>query len=133
MARIVLMNDSEELLEMLRDLLQGEGYETIIYSYAVEEMKRLEQLKPDLIILDIMMGASNPKGWNTLQKIKLHASLKSTPIIVCTAAEIFVREQEGYLTSKGVTTLLKPFDIDELLIAVQKSFALLKKDQPESH
>ena len=129
MARIVLMNDSEELLEMLRDLLQSEGHEVFIYSYAIDEMKKLEQVKPELIILDIMMGASNPKGWSTLQKIKLYAPLASTPIIVCTAAEVFVREQEGYLISKGVATLLKPFDIDELLTAVQKALDLSPKDQ----
>lgn len=129
MARIVLMNDSEELLEMLRDLLQGEGHEVVIYSYAIEEMKKLEHLKPDLIILDIMMGASNPKGWVTLQKIKLYAPLASTPIIVCTAAEVFVREQEGYLISKGVATLLKPFDIDDLLTAVQKALELSPKEK----
>jgi CheY-like chemotaxis protein len=133
MAHIVLMNDSEELLEMLHDLLEGEGYETTIYSYAIEEMKRLEELKPDLLILDIIMGASSPKGWATLQKVKLYPPLASIPIIVCTAAEIFVREQEGYLISKGVLTLLKPFDIDELLTTVNKALHFPSKDQLGSH
>lgn len=36
-------------------------------------------------------------------------------MIVSTASHQFVREQEGYLTAKGVKFLLKPFDIDDLI------------------
>lgn len=122
MKRVLVMNDSQELLELMKTILEEEGYEVVISSYAIEELTEIEHIKPDLIILDyIMGGAMQPKGWNTLQKLKLHRSTMSIPVVMCTAAERAVFEQEGYLTSKGVTIVLKPFDIDDLTEAVSKA------------
>jgi CheY-like chemotaxis protein len=122
--RILVINDAGEILDLMRMILEEHGYEVILFSYAIEEVKEIERLKPDLVILDIMMGTSDPQGWNTLQKLKLYPPTSHIPIIVCTAAERFVREQEGYLVSKGVMTLLKPFDLDDLLHMVHKALTL---------
>jgi len=116
--RIMVINDTQEILEMFRAILEEEGYEVILYSYAILDMGEYERVKPDLIILDLVFG-SEKSGWQMLQKLKMNRSTATIPIIICTAATNAVREMEGYLLSKGTTVILKPFDIDDLVSAVK--------------
>lgn len=126
--RILVLNDSQELLELFRTILEEEGYEVVLFSYAIEEMSEVARIEPDLIILDFLIGAMQPKGWQMLQKLKLVRETENIPVIICTAAEQSVQEQQGYLTSKGVIVILKPFNIDELVEAVEKAFQVLPQN-----
>jgi len=56
----------------------------------------------------------------------MQRSTADIPVIVCTAALDAVREQEGYLVSKGVHVVYKPFDIDQLISNVRQ---LLEKHE----
>ena len=116
--RIMVINDTQEILDMFRAILEEEGYEVILYSFAILDMTEYERVKPDLIILDLVFGGEK-SGWQMLQKLKMNRSTATIPIIVCTAATNAIREMEGYLLSKGVGVILKPFDIDDLLAAVK--------------
>jgi DNA-binding response OmpR family regulator len=116
--RIMVINDTQEILDMFRAILEDEGYEVILYSFAILDMTEYERVKPDLIILDLVFG-SEKSGWQMLQKLKMNRTTATIPIILCTAATNAVREMEGYLLSKGVGVLLKPFDIDDLAAAVK--------------
>lgn len=120
--RILVINDTQEILEIFRDILEGEGYETLLYSYAIRDMEEIKRLKPNLIIVDFFFNEQK-EGWQMVQKLKLHKETASLPIIVCTAAEQAVREIEGYLQAKGIALVPKPFDIDDLLQAVQQALA----------
>ncbi len=115
--RIMVINDTQEILSLFRDILEAEGYEVILYSYAIQDIEEVERVKPDLIILDFIF-TENKVGWQMLQKIKMRRATANIPIIVCTAAIREVREMEGYLHSKGVGVVFKPFDIDDLIKAV---------------
>lgn len=117
---IMVVNDSQEILELYRLILEEEGYRVTIYSYSIHDMDEVKMAEPDLIILDIVFGGQ-PLGWQMLQKLKMGRDTASIAVIICTAALKEVREQEGYLKSKGVGVLLKPFDIDELINIVKRS------------
>jgi len=73
-----------------------------------------------LIILDFIFG-ERKLGWQMLQLLKMQRSTASIPIIICTAAESAVRDQEGYLVSQGIQIVYKPFDIDVLLLAIKRA------------
>ncbi len=118
--RIMVVNDTQEILELFEDLLTEEGYEVVLYSYDIQDIQEVERIKPDLIILDHIMGGE-AVGWQMLQKLKMKRSTAHVPVIVCTAAAKAVHEMEGYLKSKGVGLVLKPFDIDDLLTAVKRA------------
>lgn len=124
MKHILVVNDSQELLEIFRRILEEEGYKVTLYSYTLEEMAEVERINPDLIILDIVFGAQQASGWNMLEKLKLNCFTESIPVIICSAATNAVREQQGYLTTKGVQVLLKPFNIDDLLHTIEKALRL---------
>ncbi len=120
--RIMVVNDTQEILELFEDLLTEEGYEVVLYSYDIQDLQEVERIKPDLIILDHIMGGE-AVGWQMLQKLKMKRSTANIPVIVCTAAAKAVHEMEGYLKSKGVGLVLKPFDIDDLLSAVKRAIS----------
>jgi CheY-like chemotaxis protein len=124
MKRILVVNDSQELLELYRTLLTEEGYEVIVYSSAIEDLREIEQVKPDLILLDIMLGNREVSGWQMLEKLKLFPATASIPVILCTAALDRIRQQQGYLTSHGVLVILKPFNLDDLLACIEKALHL---------
>ena len=123
--RILVVNDTQAILEMFRMLLEEDGYEVILSSYPLQKVDEIEQLQPDLIILDFMFGEQKI-GWQMLQLLKMDRSTASIPVIVCTASEQAVREQEGYLVSQGVLVIFKPFDIDDLLALIKVGLASTK-------
>jgi response regulator RpfG family c-di-GMP phosphodiesterase len=71
-----------------------------------------------------MLGNREATGWQMLEKLKLSPVTTSIPIILCTAAVDKVREQEGYLTSRGIIVVLKPFNIDDLLGCIEEALHL---------
>ena len=118
-ARIMVVNDTPEILDLFRDLLEGEaGYEVVLYSYAVMDMREVKGVAPDLIILDYIFGREN-LGWQMLQKLKMDRQTATIPVVICTAATKKVQEIEGYLQAQGIRVVPKPFDIDALLDTVR--------------
>lgn len=116
--RIMVINDTQEILEMFRDLLEHVGYEVILYSYAINDMDEVLRQKPDLIILDYIFGAERT-GWQMLQKLKMRRDTATIPVVICTAAKRQVEEIEGHLVAMGVGIVLKPFNVDDLLDTVK--------------
>ena len=122
--RVLVVNDTQEILELFEAILGAMGLETVLMSYAPRELDRIHAVAPDLIILDFIMGDREPLGWQLLQKLKMDRQTDSIPIVVCTAAVRAANEQQGYLTEQGVTVVLKPFNVDQLEDAVRRALEL---------
>ncbi len=116
--RIMVVDDTQEILELFRELLEEEGYEVVLYTFAIQDLAEVERVEPDLIILDHIFGEAK-HGWQMLQKLKMRRSTESIPVVVCTTEVKAVKEMEGYLTAHGVGVVLKPFRIDDLLSTVR--------------
>ena len=119
--RALVVNDTQEILELFEEILDEMDYEAVLMSYAPRELERIREVAPDLIILDFLMGDRELLGWQLLQKLKMDRRLDAIPVIVCTAAVKAVSEQQGYLTEQGVTVVLKPFNVDQLEEAIRKA------------
>jgi CheY-like chemotaxis protein len=117
--RALVVNDTQEILELFDEILSGLGFESVLMSYAPRELERIREVEPELIILDFLMGDRELLGWQLLQKLKMDRALSRIPIVVCTAAVKAVQEQQGYLTEQGVMIVLKPFTVDQLEEAVR--------------
>lgn len=116
---ILVINDTQEILDLFREILEEEGWDVVLSSFGVQEVADVQRVDPDLVILDFLIGGE-AQGWQLLQKLRMTRATEKLPIIVCTAAIQLVKELEGHLTSKNVGLILKPFDIDELVEAVHK-------------
>ena len=123
--RVVVINDTEEILELFRDILTDMGCEAVLMSYAPDDMRRIEEEKPDLVIVDFVLGGREFQGWQLIQKLRMNRATESVPIIACTAAVQQVRDQEGYLLEQHVAIVMKPFNIDQLEAAVRKALPSL--------
>ena len=119
MSRLLVVEDQKKLLNSLKCGLEEEGYEVVLSGFPIQQISDVEQIHPDLIILDFVFG-DKKSGWQMLQMLKMKRSTASIPVIVCTAALDMVREQEGYLVSQGIHVVFKPFDIDHLLTNVKQ-------------
>ena len=119
-SRILVVNDTQEILELFRMLLEEEeGYDVVLSGFPIQQVKEIEHIKPDLIILDLVLG-DEKTGMQMLQMLKMQRSTATIPVLVCTAALQIVREQEGYLVSQGVHVVYKPFEIDDLMANVKQ-------------
>ncbi len=128
-ARILVINDTQEILQLFQDLLEDEGYEVILSSFAPQSMYEIARLQPDLVILDLIFG-SERIGWQVLQAMRMQRSTATIPVIICTAAAHQAREVEPQLISHGALLVLKPFDIDELLNIVRQALELPRTSAP---
>lgn len=112
-SRILVLDDNDSILEMLRDLLASEGYRVEVGNVAVTDLNEIDEMKPDLIVLDNMFSGL-PDGWTMLQALKLRLSTKSIPVIFSSAATV-KEEIRQYCRDNDVAVLVRPFAIDELL------------------
>jgi CheY-like chemotaxis protein len=122
--RALVVNDTQEILELFQDILEAMDIEVVLMSYAPRELERVRDVAPDLILLDFIMGDRELMGWQLLQKIHMDRGLADIPVIVCTAAVRTVSELQGYLTEQGVLVILKPFRVDQLEEAVRKALSM---------
>lgn len=119
---ILIVNDTQEILDLFRMILEEEGYRVTALGFAVEDLRRIIDAAPDLVILDLVFDREYI-GWQTLQKMKMHRETEHLPVLVCTAEIRKAQEIQGYLTEKGVGLLLKPFDIEDLISQVTRLLA----------
>ncbi|HET7686691.1 MAG TPA: response regulator [Candidatus Limnocylindria bacterium] len=122
--RVLIVNDTQEILELFEDILKPMGLDPILMSFAPRELERIRETKPDLIILDFVFGEKELMGWQLLQKLKMDRTLDHVPVVVCTAALRTVSELEGYLTEQGVVVIVKPFNVDQLEEAVRNALTM---------
>jgi CheY-like chemotaxis protein len=126
--RILVINDTKEILELFREILgDGMGHDVTLMSYAPDELVRIVEEKPDLVIVDFVIGDREMLGWQLLQKMRMHPVTAKIPIVACTAAVRQVRESEAYLLEQDIGVVLKPFTIAQLESAVRSA---LEPDAP---
>src|SRR5918997_1102086 len=85
--RVLVVNDTPEILDLFEALLgEGMGLEPILMSYAPDEMRRIVEARPDLVIVDFVIGGREYEGWQLIQKLRMNPETQTIPIIACTAA-----------------------------------------------
>ena len=116
--RILVVDDYEYLLYLLRSLLEDEHYQVSVVSRGAEAHARIRENPPDLIILDLKLG--NMSGLDILEALRSHEATANIPVLVYTAA-ILEAESVATLVAgnptryRNVSVLRKPFEVDELL------------------
>jgi CheY-like chemotaxis protein len=121
---ILVVNDTQEILQLFRAILEEEGgYRVTLTSVKPQMLEMVKEIRPDLIISDHVFG-DEKVGWQFIQRLKMDRETANIPLIVCSGAVKELREMEGYLTSKDIGVLYKPFDVDELLLMVASKLTL---------
>lgn len=121
---VLVVNDTEEILDLYRAILEDLGHRVTAWSFSPDDLAKVTEIKPDLVILDLLMGPTELQGWALLQKMRMSPDTEDIPVIVCSAATNWVREQEGWLAANAVKVVLKPFKVNDLERAVGEVFDL---------
>lgn len=121
---ILLVEDENNLASVIKLNLELDGYSVIIADNGQKSVDVFRNLKPDLVILDIMLPELN--GIEACKQMKKINS--ETPILFLSAKSSGADKIEG-LKSGGDDYLTKPFNLEELLLRVQ---ILLKRYQSNS-
>ncbi|MGH7774008.1 MAG: response regulator [Candidatus Binatia bacterium] len=109
---IVVVDDNPDIVSIVRTILEGRGY-SVISAYSGEELfTRLEEGKPDLIILDIMMP--NMDGLQVLTRLKGVPETASIPVILLTAKVQYEDVLGGYKLGADYY-ITKPFTSTQLI------------------
>lgn len=82
MAKIMLVEDDAILVEMYQAKFELEGHEIVVATNGEECLETLEDYRPDLILLDILMPKLN--GFHVLKEIKKNPELRNIPVILLT-------------------------------------------------
>ena len=111
---ILIVDDTQEILELLQDILDSEGFQVTATEDGAEALTLLKNgLQPDLIILDIMMP--NMSGYELCAQIRRESDL---PILFLSAKGKAVDKVVG-LEIGADDYITKPFDAEELLARVR--------------
>jgi CheY-like chemotaxis protein len=104
-ARVLIVDDDEDIREAIQDALEAVGYATDLASNGAEAKELLDRTLPGAIVLDLWMPIMN--GPQFLEWLATEKSTASIPVIVVTAAP---RD-----APPGFPVLPKPIDLDALL------------------
>ncbi len=111
--RILLVDDDRELIDLLAFALKRAGLEPIAAHDAATALKVYEERRPDLVVLDINLGASN--GLEVLKELRRRGQL---PVIMLTALDSEEDKVRG-LELGADDYLTKPFSHRELIARIR--------------
>ena len=119
---VVCIEDEPEMIDLVKLILGRKGFELVGAVGGREGLETVRQLKPDLVLLDLMMPDMD--GWEVYQKMKTDEDLKEIPVIVVTAKAQSIDKVLGLHIAKVEDYVTKPFGPQELLQAVNKVLGL---------
>ncbi len=110
--RILLVDDTPTNLKVLAEALQGQGWKTLMAADGESAIEQVEYLRPDLILLDVMMPGMD--GFETCRRLKANPSSQDIPIIFMTALSDTLDKVRG-LELGAVDYITKPFQQEEVI------------------
>lgn len=114
--KIMVVDDEPKILGIVREMLQKEGHEVIVADNGKMCCEILENEKPDLIFMDVMMPEVD--GWATVKKIKNDESNKDIVICMLTVKSEDEDRDKSLNEANADWHLSKPVDRQKLLDAV---------------
>jgi CheY-like chemotaxis protein len=116
--RVLVVDDEPALRRLLTELFSTEGYRVSAASDGAQALERLPHFRPDVVVLDLTMPVMS--GWTFAEKCHGMDGYAELPIVAVTAMHDVGRAAPR-LEHLGVRTCLaKPFDVAELLAAVEQ-------------
>ncbi|HEX3051076.1 MAG TPA: response regulator [Aggregatilineaceae bacterium] len=116
--RVLVVDDEEDTLNLLRMILDISGYEPIITLNSVEAIEIAERTKPHVVLLDIMMPKLD--GFTLCKMMRANQATKNLPIMFVTAyPALDIEERRGDAGADLV--IFKPIDMDSLIDQIEKA------------
>jgi CheY-like chemotaxis protein len=116
MRRILVVDDDPGIVQLLKDLLDLEGYAVDTANNGAVALVQVERRRPDLVLLDLMMPVMD--GWQFLRACREQRDLADLPVVVLSAAKSAPTDEPAVRGFVG-----KPFELPDLLSVVEQAVA----------
>ncbi len=117
-AKILIVDDDQDIVTMLQDRLDASDYRTVTAADGQRGLELIEQESPNLVLLDLYLPRL--KGMDVLKRLAQIRHMEDIPVIVMTAAGTIPDAVEA-MRQGAYDFLTKPLDKDHLLIVIQKA------------
>ena len=128
MALIYIVEDDESIREIESIALKNSNYIVSAFENAKEFYKKLDELVPDLILLDVMLP--DESGYDIVRKLRKRPATQDVPIIMVTAKTTEMDMIKG-LDGGADDYIKKPFSIMELITRVKALLRRTAKEEPK--
>jgi CheY-like chemotaxis protein len=116
---IVVVNDDTVFLDLMKELLEEEGWQVTCLRESHKAHHAIREAKPDLVILDVRMG-NELTGFELIGLLTLDPTTRSIPLVVCSADSQALRQHEAQMKNQGIGIIHKPFELEDLLIIIRE-------------
>jgi len=124
--KILVVDDEMHLARILQFTLKNAGYEVSLAYDGKEALEMVQEINPDLVILDLVLPIVD--GYKVCNKIKNDKSTESIPVIILTARDLESVNLEGDILADKI--MQKPFNTEKLLEEIER---LVNGSGQESH
>jgi two-component system cell cycle response regulator DivK len=117
MSLVLIVEDNEKNMKLVRDVLQVKGYETMEAGSGEDGLAMAAARKPDLVLMDIQLPGMN--GIEALRALRADPATARIPVIAVTAS--VMQHDRTHITEAGFDAYLgKPLDLKEFLATVKR-------------
>lgn len=122
MARLTVVNDNPELLDLIGEIVEGDRHATTLIDGVQDNLlQQICRSKPDLLLIDLRHGDDARHGWQIVQQLRGTSGCDDLPVVLCSADIPALNEIESELQAAGRVVALKlPFEIEELLRSIRR-------------
>jgi len=124
--KILVIDDTQLILEMIRNVLEENGYEVVTASDGIKGLQKVREEKPDLVILDVVMPGMS--GFEVCKILREDESNNLMPIIMLTGQD---REEDilNGLDLGADDYITKPFNCRELVSRVRNTLRRIDRSR----
>lgn len=119
--RILVADDEAEVVDLVRMMLEWEGYTVLQASSGAEAIERARQDKPDLILLDVRMPRMT--GLKALDRLTSDPETARIPVVMLSVVTTYPEVREA-LQHGAVAYLPKPFEMREMVHTVERVLSI---------
>ncbi|MBP6470345.1 MAG: response regulator [Chloroflexi bacterium] len=116
--KVVCIEDELEMIELVKLILGRNKFEVTGAVGGHEGLIKIAEIKPDLVLLDLMMPEMD--GWEVYQKMKASEDMRDIPVIVVTAKAQSIDRVLGLHIARVDDYITKPFGPQELIDSVER-------------
>lgn len=125
MSTVLIVEDNDKNMKLVRDILQHQGHATLEATNGVEGVRLAIAHRPDLILMDIQLPGMD--GIAALRRIREEPTLNGVPVIAVSAS-VMPEEQRNIVASGFDAYLTKPISLKHFLAVVAR---VLSEGRPE--
>ena len=117
MSRILIVEDNEKNMKLVRDILRHQGHTTLEAINGLDGVRLAEQEHPDLVLMDIQLPDID--GIEALGRIRKDVSLDAIPVLAVSAS-VMPDDQQKIISSGFDAFITKPINLKQFVETVQR-------------